>query len=97
MTRTAQRSKLFPYTTLFRSRNGIGHQSIQADGSEQQSESRKETGEHGGNALFDKCADDDLGDRYGAERVVVSERLDSVAHGLCERFGRTVGAQYEIT
>src|SRR5437870_8272465 len=79
MTRTAQRSKLFPYTTLFRSRNGIGHQSIQADGSEQQRESRKETGEHGGDALFDKCAADDLGDRFGAERVLdrKSTRLNS--------------------
>src|SRR5437870_13099800 len=96
MTRTAQRSKLFPYTTLFRSRNGIGHQSIQADGREQQRESRKETGEHGGDALFDKCAADDLGDRFGAERVFVSERLDPVAHGFCERFGRSVGAHYEI-
>src|SRR5438034_669570 len=77
-------------------RNGIGHQSIQADGSEQQRESRKETGEHGGDALFDKCAADDLGDRFGAERVFVSERLDPVAHGFCERFGRSVGAHYEI-
>ena len=37
-----------------------------------------------------------LRDRFRGERVFVPQRLDLVVHCPCERFGRFIGAHYEI-
>ncbi len=77
-------------------RDGVGHEAIEADGSEEQRESGKETGEHGGDAFFDKLCVNRLRSGPGAERVFVAKRIDRVGYRFRKRLARRLlSAHYE--
>jgi hypothetical protein len=77
-------------------RDAIGHQSVKADRSEQESEDGEETGQQSDDALVDKHATYHLVDRGRARGVFMSKRIDLMADGLCQGPRVSLGADIKI-
>src|SRR5438552_7471127 len=73
-------------------RHGVGHQSIEADGCEQQREGGEEAGKHRRDAFFDQLSVDGLRNRSCPDHVFVAEGLDLMAYCFLESLRRFLAA-----
>ena len=76
--------------------DAVGHQPVEPDRGEQESESGKESRKQSDHSLVDEKAARHLVDRCRAKRIFAAEGLDLVADGHRQRFGILFGAYVKV-